>query len=332
MLTPVNLTYSPEKEAAYDQKTYVGRLFHFLRFTNPLNALYPSSKMEYYKQLLADFERFGPRPDVSDKELWDAKYALMANVHPETGKEIPRVFRMSSFLLVNIPIAIGLALTAPTPFNVGFWQVVNQSYNFGVNVVNANASNSSAGYSDLFKSFAIAVTSAATVSLSALALIKKSRWSANVMFLRLAPFCGVAASSCLNLFSSRFKDTQEGIFVSDAATGNPITEQKSPIAGKTAFWQCALTRGIFIPFIVTMFPPLVVSYLQKMNKMPKSSIGNNAMNIVLAAFVLQFALPSGLAIFPQEAVIHRSKLEPYFQNLKNSRGELIENFNFNKGL
>ena len=38
----------------------------------------------------------------------------MANVHPETGKEIPRVFRMSSFLLVNIPIAIGLALTAPT--------------------------------------------------------------------------------------------------------------------------------------------------------------------------------------------------------------------------
>ena len=30
--------------------------------------------MEYYKQLLADFERFGPRPDVSDKELWDAKY------------------------------------------------------------------------------------------------------------------------------------------------------------------------------------------------------------------------------------------------------------------
>jgi len=38
----------------------------------------------------------------------------MANVHPETGKEIPRVFRMSSFVLVNIPIAIGLALTAPT--------------------------------------------------------------------------------------------------------------------------------------------------------------------------------------------------------------------------
>jgi len=85
--------------------------------------------MEHYKQLLADFEKFGPRPDVTDKELWDAKYgkdcphslrlicvylALMANVHPETGKEIPRVFRMSSFLLVNIPIAIGLALTAPT--------------------------------------------------------------------------------------------------------------------------------------------------------------------------------------------------------------------------
>ena len=78
----------------------------------------------------------------------------------------------------------------------------------------------------------------------------------------MAPFCGVAAASCLNLFSSRFKDTQDGLYVHDAATGEAITEQKSPIAGKilvflwfaniigkTAFWQCALTRGVFIPFI-----------------------------------------------------------------------------------
>jgi len=47
----------------------------------------------------------------------------------------------------------------------------------------------------------------------------------------LAPFCGVAAASCLNLFSSRYKDTKEGLFVNDAATGETISEQKSPIAG-----------------------------------------------------------------------------------------------------
>jgi len=332
MLGQLNVSYSPEKESAYDQRTYVGRILHFLRYTNPLNALYPSSKMEYYKQLLADFETFGPRPDVSDKELWDAKYALMANVHPETGKEIPRVFRMSSFVLVNIPIAIGLALTAPTPFNVGFWQVVNQSYNFGVNVVNANASNASADYSQLLKSYGIAVSSAATVSLGALALIKRSRWNNNFMFLRIAPFCGVAIASSLNLFSSRFKDTKEGIYISDAQTGETITEYKSPIAGKKAFTQCAITRAVFIPLMVTMVPPLAINFLQKMNKMPKSTIGNHALNIVLAAFVLQFALPSGLAMFPQESIIHRTQLESQFQNLRNSRGELIENFAFNRGL
>jgi tricarboxylate carrier len=332
MFANISLTYSPEKEAAYDQRTYAGRILHFLRYTNPMNAFTSSAKIEEYKQLLKDFDRYGPQPEVSDKQLWTAKYALMANLHPDTGKEIPRIFRMSSFVLVNIPIAIGLALTAPTVFNVGFWQVVNQSYNFGVNVVNANATNASADYSELLKSYGLAVTSAATVSLSALHLIKRSRWNNNAMFLRLAPFCGVAVASCLNLFSSRYKDTKEGILIRDAQTGDIISDHKSPTAGKIAFSQCALTRGVFIPFIVTMLPPLVISQMQKMGKLPRTAIGNHAFNIGLVAMILQFALPSGLAMFPQEAVINRTKLEPYFQNLRNSRGELIENFTFNRGL
>lgn len=69
-----------------------------------------------------------------------------------------------------------------------------------------------------------------------------------------------------------------------------------------------------------------------MDRLPKTAIGIHAFNIGLVAMILQFALPSGLAMFPQEAVVNKALLESYFHNLKNSRGEVIENFAFNRGL
>jgi len=44
--------------------------------------------------------------------------AIISNTHPDTGELIPRAFRMSYFVPCNIPIAIGLAISAPTvPFH-----------------------------------------------------------------------------------------------------------------------------------------------------------------------------------------------------------------------
>jgi hypothetical protein len=48
---------------------------------------------------------------------------------------------MSAFIPANVPIAAGMLLTAPTPFNVLFWQWVNQTYNAGFNYANGNKSN-----------------------------------------------------------------------------------------------------------------------------------------------------------------------------------------------
>jgi hypothetical protein len=50
--------------------------------------------------------------------------------------------RLSSFIPVNIPIAFGMVMTAPTPFNTILWQWVNQTYNAALNYGNRNASSS----------------------------------------------------------------------------------------------------------------------------------------------------------------------------------------------
>ena len=65
---------------------------------------------------------------MSNADLWAAKYgsyflfelklfsiiAVISNVHPDNGKEIPRLLRMSAFVPTNIPIVIGMSIAKPT--------------------------------------------------------------------------------------------------------------------------------------------------------------------------------------------------------------------------
>ena len=46
---------------------------------------------------------------------------------------------------------------------------------------------------------------------------------------------------------------------------------------------------------------------------------------------ISFALPLSVALFKQQAVINRDKLEEEFQNIKEGE-EVVETFYFNKGL
>jgi len=40
-----------------------------------------------------------------------------------------------------MPIAFGMIITAPTPFNTVLWQWINQTYNAALNYGNRNASS-----------------------------------------------------------------------------------------------------------------------------------------------------------------------------------------------
>ena len=75
------------------------------------------------------------------KELRTAETVVSTAIHPDTGKFISWPMRLSSFVPVNLPIAFGMIITAPTPFNTVFWQWVNQTYNALLNYGNRNASS-----------------------------------------------------------------------------------------------------------------------------------------------------------------------------------------------
>lgn len=54
-------------------------------------------------------------------ELRKAETVVSTAIHPDTGQFIPWVMRLSSFLPINVPIAFGMVMTAPTPFNTVLW-------------------------------------------------------------------------------------------------------------------------------------------------------------------------------------------------------------------
>jgi tricarboxylate carrier len=323
--------YDSQKESAFDQSTYFGRVLHFIKFTSPKNALYSASEIERQKTLLKDYTEDNLEHPVSDKELWNAKYAVLSNTHPDTGDLIPRFFRMSYFVPCNVPIAIGLSISAPTPFNIALWQVINQSYNFGVNIANGNASNSTTNLRELSSSYGLAILSSVAIGLFAKRVISRSKYRDNAIFQRAAPYLGVASASVVNLFSSRFKDTNEGIVLNDAKTGESFPQIKSQKAGFQSFWQCALSR-VMIPLPVIFLPSMIIAALTRRRLMPKSMFGNHLFNIGVSCSILMAALPLSLACFPQEVTVHKSELEPQFQNVINSQGEPVEHFSFNKGL
>ena len=78
--------------------------------------------------------------DVEDIKM--AHRIVGGSVHPDTGELIPRVMRLSGFVVFNIPLAT-LMVFAPnqTPLFTGVMQWINQTYNAGMNYGNRNASS-----------------------------------------------------------------------------------------------------------------------------------------------------------------------------------------------
>eukprot|EP00331_Platyophrya_macrostoma_P029838 CAMPEP_0176454680 /NCGR_PEP_ID=MMETSP0127-20121128/30118_1 /TAXON_ID=938130 /ORGANISM="Platyophrya macrostoma, Strain WH" /LENGTH=295 /DNA_ID=CAMNT_0017844057 /DNA_START=105 /DNA_END=992 /DNA_ORIENTATION=- len=293
----------------------------------PKNMLYSSKEIQNAKQLLKDFETGKLDRKVDSKTLWDAKYTVISNLHPDTGNEIFPLFKLSAFVPVNIPTAIGLNLIKPTFFNIVFYQTLNQSYNFGVNVSNANQSNASAQIKEYTFRYMLAVTSSVVVSLGAVALLKRTKFGQNEVFQRVGNYIGAATAGSLNLVASRFQDSSKGIILKDEESGEIFENMRSKQAGKTALIQGALSRSL-IPLPVFIIPNI----FQAIFMLPSGKISLILFNSALAGIALWVALPLSIGLFPQEGRIHYSKLEAQFHDLKNSKGEKVEYFVFNRGL
>ena len=152
------------------------------------------------------------------KELQRKKVVVESSIHPDTGKPVPWLMRMSAFVPSNVPIIFGLLMTRQTPMSTVFWQWLIQTYNAGMNYGNRNASSvNSVG--DLLGGYFLAVSSSIGVTLSLKKLSKnftrKMKGSPALLVHSIICFCAMGTAGFLNSYFMRKNEMKKGIKVYD---------------------------------------------------------------------------------------------------------------------
>mmetsp|Transcript_33808 Transcript_33808/g.24848 ORF Transcript_33808/g.24848 Transcript_33808/m.24848 type:complete len:132 (-) Transcript_33808:555-950(-) len=118
---------------------------------NPLLFLTPNSTILEMNTLVQKYRlreeaalRIGGKLTLSEKEhveLSRARRIVESAIHPDTQQPIPRVMRMSGFVYFNVPILAIMLFARLSPIQNAGMQILNQTYNAGMNYGNRNASS-----------------------------------------------------------------------------------------------------------------------------------------------------------------------------------------------
>ena len=102
----------------YPQTTYWGRVMNLMNIQNPLNFFVPHSRIQAAKELYDEELKKSKQANgqtlmyTHDKvrEIRKAQHLVHSSVHPDTGEYVPRLFRLSSFAAMNVPIIFGMII------------------------------------------------------------------------------------------------------------------------------------------------------------------------------------------------------------------------------
>ena len=94
--------------------------------------------------------------------------------------------------------------------------------------------------------------------------------------------------------------------------------------------QTAVSRSILC--IPLLFPGVVFFGLERARLMPTRFWPKCFVEGLVFFIELYFAVPFGVAYYPQYATLHSSKVEEDLRKFKNKEGIHVENFIYNKGL
>lgn len=310
----------------YDQSSYIGRAKHFIVTTNPLNILATSAELEKSKEIVETFRLTKTLPsDLSENELWKAKYLMDSAYHPDTKEKMFFLGRMSAQVPANLVITAGMLTFYKTIPGTVFWQVLNQSFNAVVNYTNRSG-DAPIPASRLATSFTIATTSATATAIFLGKVAKKMP----PIFGRCVPFAAVAAANCINLPFMRSSEILEGI---QLVNGDDEKIAKSPKVAKSAIAQVVLSR-VFMATPGMILVPVAMSRIE--NKFPKvktSIVQTLALQLLFVGTCLVFATPLCCAIFPQKSSVQIQKLEePVKAKLLKDGYKPSEFVYYNKGL
>lgn len=302
-------------DSAYNLDTYWGRVKHCAEVSDPRMLLNTPSDINKAKKLIAEWKN-GDGPMTPT--LWTAKRVLDSTLHPDNGEPVMLPFRMSSYVLSNLVVTVGMLTPNLGTAGTLFWQIANQSLNVAVNTANANKSTPLTTQ-QLITSYFMAVTASCSVALGLNALVPRLKVSPSTRLVlgRLVPFAAVVSAGVVNVFLMRSEELRRGIAVFDPETNEKVGDSK-----KAAFYavgETALSRVINAAPVMAV-PPLILVKLQKTKFMrTRGKFTEAAVNLGLISLVSFSALPFALAIFPQKRFISTKKLEPEFQKLPENR-------------
>lgn len=242
-----------------------------------------------------------------------------------------KLSRANGFVPVNIPITFAMLCTAPTIFNIAFWQWINGTYNAGMNYFNRNTTAATSD-KDTFIAYLYATGAAVGMSLSMRFLTNKmlgGRQGAAVHFARcFTMYMGAATANFVNVHMMRQAEKERGITVTDEF-GEEMGVSK--LAAQSAVMQTASSRYI-LSMPTFSIPAIGTGLLSGVGLMPQAGILKTIIDVTLCGVGLGIACPMGSSLFLQKTSLPSEKLEEEFKEKINSRGDKVTTFYFNKGL
>jgi hypothetical protein len=226
---------------------------------------------------------------------------------------------MCALLPSNVPILFGMVCAPATRFNIMFFNILNQSYNAGLNHANGSGTDDSTKF--LLMSYCLAIFSSVGTGILFKTIFAKQQ---NLSLLkegtiRVLPSC---VAGFLNAFFMRSDYISKGIMVKDG-NGNELGLSKK--AGYKAVMESSFSR-FFIP-LPGIFSMMGIRYLKKFKLSRSKDI---LFQMLFCVIHLGIALPASIAIFKQYSEIPIFSLElDLKENAKkfNSREAI-----YNKGL
>lgn len=313
----------------FSQKNFSGRFCKMLLACDPRLLLYSEHEVRRCQEMLKDYQSYAGQD--MDRALWEARRITEAALHPDTGDEIPRPFRMSGYVPFNGPVAVAMvASTSTVPLL--FWSWVNQSQNALVNYCNRNASSPMTNET-LALSYGAAVGSALVVAFGlATAIQKKYPADQAKKLMKYVAFPSAVVASSLNCYIVRSPEIKTGIPLLNADGQDVLKGETSKIAAQCGVNSTTASRAL-LQAPVYFVPPVLVS----LGPIKRYLAKNPRMAVPVTTYLLLCSfgvgLPATVAIFPQISEIGVEDVEEKYQHLRDPKtGKPYEVYYYNKGL
>ncbi|XP_023676227.1 sideroflexin-2 [Paramormyrops kingsleyae] len=308
----------------WDQRTFMGRLWHFFSITDFRTALVSDTRLDEAKMLVHSCRAGTVPPGTSKEQLYYAKKLYDSAFHPDTGDRMNLIGRMSFQVPGGMAITGFMLQFYRTVPAVVFWQWVNQSFNALVNYTNRNAASPITP-----KQIGVAYITATSTALATAVGLNLYTKKAPPLVARWVPFAAVAAANCVNIPMMRQQEILNGIAVTDE-NGNKLGHSRN--AAIKGITQVVISRiTMAAPGMIIL--PIVMERLERYRFMQRITFLHGPLQVMMVGVFLVFMVPAACSLFPQRCSMAVSKLEPELRDsIVSQYGDSIRYIYFNKGL